>query len=47
MPETISPEKIELMKTFGATVMLQPAVPFADPRHYYHTADKIARETPG
>lgn len=36
MPQSIAVEKINLMKTLGAEVILTPPVPFTDPKHYYH-----------
>eukprot|EP00762_Andalucia_godoyi_P001590 ANDGO_00128.mRNA.1 Cysteine synthase 1 len=47
IPETVSPEKINMMKRLGAQVVLCPIVPFSDDRHFYHQARKIAEETPG
>ena len=44
MPETIAVEKIELMKTLGARVLLCPSVPFTDERHYFHVAAKLGAE---
>lgn len=41
MPESIAVEKIDLMKTLGAEVLLTPAVPFTDSRHYFHVASKL------
>lgn len=35
MPSTISPEKIAMMRQFGAEVRLAPAVPFGHHEHYY------------
>ncbi|KAK3281330.1 hypothetical protein CYMTET_10873 [Cymbomonas tetramitiformis] len=42
MPEDISAEKIELMRTLGAEVRLCPCVPFSDSRQYVHAAKRIA-----
>lgn len=47
MPENVSSEKVQLARTLGATVVVCPAVPFTDKRHYYHRAQQIAAETPG
>jgi cysteine synthase A len=44
MPSNISQDKINLMQTLGARVVLQPVVPFDDPQHYYHTAERLAKE---
>ena len=43
MPEFIASEKVELMKTLGAQVHLQPPVPLSDPRHYYTLAGSLAK----
>jgi cysteine synthase A len=47
IPDDQSPEKIELLRTFGADVRVVPAVPFANPENYYHVAKRIAEATPG
>jgi len=47
MPETISTDKMDLMRSLGARVVTRPPVPFSDPRHYVHTARRIAEATPG
>ena len=47
MPECIAKEKTELMKTLGATVHLQPLVPFSDPQNFYTRAAALAKEIPG
>ena len=44
MPASIAQEKIDMMKTFGAEVILTPGVPFTDPRHYFHVAATRGRE---
>jgi cystathionine beta-synthase len=47
MPDKMSQEKIQLLRAFGARVVLTPtAVPPEDPRSYYSVADRIVRETP-
>jgi cysteine synthase A len=46
IPDDQSPEKIELLRTFGADVRVVPAVPFTNPANYYHVAQRIAKETP-
>ena len=38
MPDYIAKEKIELMKTFGAKVYVQPCVPFENPENFYRKA---------
>jgi cysteine synthase A len=47
VPDDQSPEKIALLRTFGADVRVVPAVPFTNPENYYHVARRIAEETPG
>ncbi|MBK9034144.1 MAG: cysteine synthase A [Myxococcales bacterium] len=44
IPETQSPEKIDLLRALGAVVHLVPALPFADPGNYYHVARRLADE---
>ena len=47
MPDKMSQEKIQLLRAFGAKVVITPtsATP-DDPRSYYSVAKKIVRETP-
>ncbi|MCF6149442.1 MAG: cysteine synthase family protein [Candidatus Kuenenia sp.] len=48
MPDKMSEEKINLMKAFGAEVVITPTdVPHDSPESYYSVARKIAQETPG
>jgi cystathionine beta-synthase len=48
MPDKMSLEKINMMKAFGAEVVVTPTnVPADSPESYYETAKRIARETPG
>lgn len=48
MPDKVSREKINLLKSFGAEVVITPtAVPPDSPESYYEVAKRIARETPG
>lgn len=47
LPETISPEKIEVMKTFGAEVIACPICPFTDNRHFFHQAAASAQNGTG
>ncbi|GAC1303851.1 MAG: cysteine synthase A [Vulcanimicrobiaceae bacterium] len=47
VPDDQSPEKIGLLRTYGADVRVVPAVPFTDPANYYHVAREIAAQTPG
>lgn len=47
MPDKMSSEKIQLLRGFGAKVIITPtAVAPEDPRSYYNVADKIVEETP-
>ena len=46
IPDKMSREKIDLVKAFGAEVIVTPTdVPYDDPRSYYETAKRIAKET--
>ena len=48
MPDKMSEEKINMLKAFGAEVVVTPTnVPADSPESYYETARRIARETPG
>ncbi|MFO0724550.1 MAG: pyridoxal-phosphate dependent enzyme [Myxococcota bacterium] len=48
MPDKMSAEKVNMMKAFGAEVVITPTnVPADSPQSYYETAKRIARETPG
>lgn len=48
MPDKMSTEKINALKAMGAEVVVTPTnVPAEDPRSYYETAKRLARETPG
>eukprot|EP00817_Percolomonadidae_sp_ATCC50343_P003044 CAMPEP_0117424998 /NCGR_PEP_ID=MMETSP0758-20121206/5326_1 /TAXON_ID=63605 /ORGANISM="Percolomonas cosmopolitus, Strain AE-1 (ATCC 50343)" /LENGTH=241 /DNA_ID=CAMNT_0005209155 /DNA_START=398 /DNA_END=1120 /DNA_ORIENTATION=- len=42
MPDTQSPEKIELLRSLGAEVRPVPAVPYTDPKMYQHQAREEA-----
>lgn len=44
IPETQSPEKIELLRTLGAEVRTVPAVPYRDPNNYVRLSGRIASE---
>ena len=47
IPDKMSKEKIDLLKAFGAKVVICPtAVPPDSPDSYYEVAKRIARETP-
>ena len=48
MPDKVSVEKINLLKSFGAEVVISPtAVPPDSPESYYEVAKRLAREIPG
>lgn len=47
MPDKMSQEKIQLLRAYGARVVIAPtAVAPEDPRSYYSVAERLARETP-
>src|SRR2546421_1465552 len=47
-PDKVSLDKIDVLKAYGAEVVVCPtAVAPDDPRSYYRVADRLARETPG
>jgi cystathionine beta-synthase len=48
MPDKMSKEKIDLLRAYGADVVVCPtAVEPDDPRSYYRTADRLAEDIPG
>lgn len=48
MPDKMSLEKVNMLKSYGAEVVITPTdVPGDSPQHYVETAKRIARETPG
>src|SRR6266508_3219063 len=48
MPDKVSSEKVDLLKAFGAEVLLSPtAVPPDSPQSYYSVARRIERERSG
>lgn len=48
MPDKMSLEKVNMLKAFGAQVIITPTdVPGDSPDHYVNTAKRIAAETPG
>jgi cystathionine beta-synthase len=48
MPDKMSQEKINLLKAYGAKVIVTPtSVTADDPRSYYSVAKRLAREIPG
>lgn len=44
IPETQSPEKMELLRTLGAEVRPVPAVPYRDPNNYVKLSGRVAQE---
>jgi cysteine synthase A len=44
IPDTQSPEKMELLRTLGAEVRPVPAVPYKDPNNYVKLSGRIASE---
>lgn len=44
IPETQSPEKIDMLMLCGAELKLVPAVPSADPNHYVKLSGRLAEE---
>ena len=47
MPDKMSNEKVQLLRSYGARVVITPtAVAPEDPRSYYEVAKRLARETP-
>jgi len=48
MPDKMSQEKVDMLKAYGAEVVLTPTgVPPEHPDHYLNVAERIAAETPG
>jgi len=48
MPDKVSKEKINLLKSFGAEVVITPtALPPDSPESYYEVARRLGREVPG
>ena len=46
LPDDQAPEKYDLLDALGAEVRKVPAVPFANPNHFYHTAKRLAESLP-
>ncbi len=44
IPETQSPEKLDLLRALGAEVRAVPAVPYANPENFQHRAGRLAAE---
>ena len=47
IPETQSPEKIDMLMLCGADVKLVPAAPSSDPNHYVKVSGRLAGELAG
>lgn len=48
LPDKVSEEKRNLLRSYGARIVIAPtAVPPDDPRSYYRVADRLAKEIPG
>src|SRR5256714_6672585 len=48
MPDKMSKEKIDLLRAYGAEVVVAPTdVPPDSPQSYYRVADRLAEEIPG
>ena len=48
VPDKVSPDKINVLKAYGAEVVVCPtAVPPEHPDSYYNVSDRLAREIPG
>ena len=46
MPNNQAQEKYDTLKALGADVIAVPPCPFSNPGHFYHTAKRLAAETP-
>ena len=44
MPDTQAQEKKDALRLCGAELRTVPAVPFRDPNHYVHQAERTAAE---
>lgn len=47
VPEKMSPDKIAILKAFGASVRIVPEAPRNDPDNYQNIAKRLAEEVPG
>lgn len=48
MTDKVAPEKVDLLRAYGAEVVVCPvAVPPEDPQSYYSTAERLVNEIPG
>lgn len=46
MPDTQSAEKMATLRALGATLVLVPPAPYANPGHFVHTSRRLADEAP-
>jgi len=46
IPDDQSPEKIAMLRVFGADVRVVKSAPFTNDQNYYHVARRIAEQTP-
>lgn len=46
-PDKVAPEKITLLKAYGAEVVIVPCVTAASPESYYSVANKLTSDIPG
>lgn len=44
VPDNQSQEKIDVLRTLGADVVVVPTVSFQNPNHFYHQAKRRAQE---
>ena len=47
IPDDQAPEKVDILRAYGADVRIVPTVAYADERNYYHQARRFAHETAG
>eukprot|EP00808_Paulinella_micropora_P020194 g14302.t1 len=47
LPNNVSGSKIDKMKLLGAEVAVLELVPFSNPNHFYHVAQRLAQEQAG
>jgi cysteine synthase A len=46
MPDVTAKEKVQMMKTMGAQVHVLPTTSMADKNHFFHVAQRLAKQTP-
>jgi cysteine synthase A len=47
IPDDQAPEKIDILRAYGADVRIVPSVAYTDDRNYYHQARRFAEQTQG